>query len=94
MRLTRTELAAAEEQKAEDQLNGASFLELELASHKPSLGCTAEESLALGAYVFVSKVVPDGNADMAGVKVGDVIVGATGLFGELEDVCGLGIEKV
>lgn len=64
------------------------------------LGLTAEESLAqkdtTGKYhhVFVSKVVESGFADKAGIKVGDVIVGLTGLFGTSECVVGESLEKV
>lgn len=74
------------------QLKGAQYLELEVFPHKP-LGCTAEESLADGDYVFVSTVKPGGNAELAGMETGDVIVGVTGLFGEFEEVVG-SIDKV
>ena len=43
-----------------------------LLPHKP-LGCTIEESLADGQYVFLSHVTPGGSADQAGLQVGDVI---------------------
>jgi predicted metalloprotease with PDZ domain len=83
----------------------ADFLEVVLSEHKP-LGCTVEESLASAViesgdntqtkldYVFLSAVKPGGNADKAGLLVGDVVVGVTGIFGELENVAGLGIDKV
>lgn len=55
--------------------------------HRP-LGCTLEESLAaINALncrrfpLFVSKVLPGSYADEAGIQVGDVIVGVTGIFG-------------
>lgn len=90
---------------AERLFEAAEFLEVVLAEHKP-LGCTAEESLASVTlelpdnkkqkldFVFLSAVKPGGNADKAGLLVGDVVVGVTGIFGELENVVGLGIDKV
>ena len=44
--------------------------------------------------VFVSKVTEDGYAEQAGIKVGDVVVAVTGLFGDLEVVAGLGVDKM
>lgn len=71
--------------------------ESELKEHKP-LGCSVEESLADepdGAkYVFVAEVTRGGNADNAGIKVGDVIVQLSGTFDEVVDVAGLGIDKI
>lgn len=65
-----------------------------LPLHRP-VGCVVEESLAPPAgTVFVASVKPGGHADRAGVAPGDVIVGVTGIFGALEDVTGLGIDKV
>ncbi|GAX16245.1 hypothetical protein FisN_3Hh273 [Fistulifera solaris] len=90
---------------AERLFKSADFLEVVLSEHKP-LGCTVEESLASAVievgdntqmkldYVFLSAVKPGGNAEMAGLLVGDVVVGVTGIFGELENVAGLGIDKV
>uniref|UniRef100_A0A7S1ZNQ0 PDZ domain-containing protein n=1 Tax=Trieres chinensis TaxID=1514140 RepID=A0A7S1ZNQ0_TRICV len=83
---------------AEDYFGGmAEFMDFVLEEHKP-LGCTAEESLADevdGAkHVFVSKVVNGGNAEKAGVMVGDVIVGVSGTFDDTVDVAGLGLDKV
>ena len=75
------------------------LLTFHLKEYKP-LGLTAEESLAQkdvsGTYhhVFVSKVIPDGNADKVGIQVGDVIVGISGLFGSTECVVGESLEKV
>lgn len=40
------------------------------------------------------QVVAGGNAEKAGIKVGDVIVGVTGMFGGLQGVLGKGIEEV
>ena len=90
---------------AERLFETAEFLEVVLSEHKP-LGCTAEESLASVTielpdngqqkldYVFLSAVKPGGNAEKAGLVVGDVVVGVTGIFGDLENVVGLGIDKV
>jgi hypothetical protein len=75
------------------------LLTFHLKEYKP-LGLTAEESLAQkdvsGTYhhVFVSKVIPNGNADKVGIQVGDVIVGISGLFGSIECVVGESLEKV
>lgn len=69
-------------------------MDVSLTEHRPSMGCTVEESLAEPGTVFVSSVKEGGPAAMSGVLPGDVIVGITGLFGTLEDVSGLGIDKV
>lgn len=55
---------------------------LTLKDHRP-LGCTVEESLAAedDHAVFVASVKEGGFAQLAGLQVGDVIVGVTGLFG-------------
>ena len=45
-------------------------------------------------YVFVSKVQPKSYAQAAGLQVGDVIVGSSGLFGTVEDVTHAGIDKM
>ena len=74
----------------------ANIAAIELKEHKP-LGCTVEESLDTDndpSVVFVSKLVIDGNAEKAGVKVGDVLVGVTGLFGEMTPVWQSGVEKM
>ena len=84
------------------QEKGAQLLELSIFPHRP-LGCTVEESLAAleqssssaHNYVFVSKVVPGGNAEHAGLQTGDVLVGLSGLFdGEIMDVAHVGVEKM
>ena len=67
--------------------------EFSLANHRP-LGCTVEESLADTNYVFVTKIVEGGNADKAGMQVGDVLVGITGQFGDMTSCIGIGVEKV
>lgn len=73
------------------------ILDLKLFQHKP-LGCTVEESLAVESDgtspVFVSKVVEGGNAEKGGIVVGDVILGLTGVFDEIEDVSNAGLERV
>lgn len=75
----------------------AKLREFELSEHKP-LGCSVEESLANepdGAkYVFVAEITKGGNAEKAGLKMGDVIVQLSGTFDELVDVAGLGIDKI
>jgi len=70
------------------------ILTFTLVDHRP-LGCTVEESLnEQDDYVFVSKVTPEGNAEKAGLLVGDVIVGLTGLFGGLTIVMDAGVDKI
>jgi len=68
--------------------------------HKP-LGCTAEECLDIqpsesdAKHVFVSKLVAGGNAALAGIQLGDVIVGVSSVFGsDLENVYGVGLDRV
>ena len=68
-------------------------VEVTMKDHRP-LGCTVEESLAEAGTVFVASVKAGGNAGAAGLLPGDVIAGVMGLFGDVEDVSGLGIEKV
>jgi S1-C subfamily serine protease len=74
----------------------AEIVTMELAEHRP-LGCTVEESMDTEndpSIVFVSKVVAGGNAEKAGIKVGDVLIGITGLFGEIMPVFQSGVEKM
>jgi hypothetical protein len=86
----------------------ASLITVTFIDHRP-LGCTIEESLAttqtlddgcnstasdMAPFVFVSKVQSYGFADIAGLKPGDVLVGVTGLFGEMENVTHAGIDKM
>jgi C-terminal processing protease CtpA/Prc len=72
----------------------AQFYTFEMPQHRP-LGCTVEESMdALENYVFVSKVIPGGFADHAGIHVGDVIVAVTGLFEDMTTVLESGVEKL
>lgn len=63
--------------------------------HAP-LGCTIEETLAPqhAPLVFLSAIRPGGPADLAGMQVGDVIVGVSNVFGELTDVAREGVERV
>jgi C-terminal processing protease CtpA/Prc len=72
----------------------AQFYTFEMPQHRP-LGCTVEESMdALENYVFVSKVIPGGFADHAGIQLGDVIVAVTGLFEDMTTVLESGVEKL
>lgn len=74
-------------------------LELELTEHKP-LGCTVEESLASEPDnskkpIFVSKIVEGGNAEKAGLKVGDLLLEVSGVFTDvMEDVTSCGLQRV
>lgn len=73
------------------------ILSFDLEKFKP-LGCTAEESLFEledgSKSVFIGKLVEDGNAQKAGLKVGDAIVAVSGNFKEVIDVFGLPLEKI
>ena len=73
------------------------LLRLELPEFRP-LGCTVEESLDTESdpkVVFVSKVVEGGNAEKAGLRVGDVVVGVNGLFDDtVVPVIEAGLEKM
>lgn len=71
----------------------ADLQEFTMLPHRP-MGLTVEESLADSNYVLVTGIVEGGYADKAGIKVGDVLVAITGLFGDLVPVLGLGVEKV
>jgi hypothetical protein len=72
----------------------AEFLTFELADHRP-MGCTVEESLFPDDdYVFVSKVVPGGFAEQAGIQVGDVLFAITGLFEVSTLVLEAGVDKM
>jgi predicted metalloprotease with PDZ domain len=81
-------------EKVEEAFPKGEILTMTMKDHKP-LGCTVEESLnEEDDYVFISKITEGGNADKAGLKVGDVVVGVTGLFGELTVVMDSGVEKM
>ena len=78
----------------------STIIDIELEDHKP-LGCTAEECLDVlqienGAkHVFVSKIVEGGNAEKAGIQLGDLIIGVSSIFGDtLENVNGAGLDRV
>jgi predicted metalloprotease with PDZ domain len=73
----------------------AQFYNFDMPEHRP-LGCTIEETLdPTEEYVFVSKVVPGGFADQAGIQIGDVVVAVTGLFGDVTTiVLESGVEKM
>ena len=89
--------AAATNNSVDDNnfLQGADIMELTLFEHRP-LGCTVEESLGkrFKNVVFCTKVTPGGFADQAGVQPGDVFLGVSGLFGNLEDVSRAGLDRV
>lgn len=89
-----------------EYFHGSEYLEFSLLPHRP-LGCTVEESLAsfqddygsvgskkVNVICFISKIAPGGNAEKAGLAVGDVILGVSDIFGNLMDVSGEGIEKM
>jgi len=63
-----------------EQFQRAQFLDLTLSPHRP-LGCTVEESLGEGGYVFVSKVNEDSYGARGGLEVGDVLVACSNIFG-------------
>jgi hypothetical protein len=101
-------LFAPSDDNQQSQMEGRAVLDVTLSGHKP-LGCTAEESLAPYTFdsngeeslikekafpVFIQKVLDGGNADQAGLQVGDVIVGVTGVFDQLQDVSYAGLDKV
>ena len=61
----------------------AEIVTITLDDHIP-LGCTVEESLHEDDdFILITKLTKGGNAAGAGLKVGDVLVGVTGLFGDL-----------
>jgi len=72
----------------------AEVVTVEMAEHVP-LGCTVEESLnEEDDYIFISKLTSNGHAEVAGLEVGDVIVGVTGMFGELISTLDADVEKI
>jgi len=80
--------------KVETVFPKAEILTLTMDDHIP-LGCTIEESLHENDdFIFISKLTQDGNAEGAGLKVGDVIVGVTGLFGDLISTLETDAEKI
>jgi PDZ domain len=89
-----------------DPLLGSDLVQLSIWPHAP-LGCVVEECLATydnsaaavddlhpPVFVFVSAVKTGGYAERAGLRVGDVLVECTDLFGQLTDATCLGVEKV
>uniref|UniRef100_A0A7S1GJI6 PDZ domain-containing protein n=1 Tax=Cyclophora tenuis TaxID=216820 RepID=A0A7S1GJI6_CYCTE len=80
---------------AEDRFPKAEIYLVTLEEHKP-LGCRVEESLAHPEekWVFVSKIVEGGFAESAGLEVGDVILGISGVFGTMEEVAEQGVDRV
>lgn len=74
--------------------DNARVLAIEMIDHVP-LGCTVEESLHEDDdCLFVSKITKDGNAEKAGLQVGDVVVGMTGLFGALTGTMESDVEQI
>ncbi|KAI2510188.1 hypothetical protein MHU86_4220 [Fragilaria crotonensis] len=85
----------AEDFPWESAFPDAQVLTIQMQEHRP-LGCTVEESLADSDLkpVFVSKVVEGSFASQAGLKVGDVILAISGVFGGMNNVLGRGIDEV
>lgn len=78
----------------ETLLPRAKILTIEMAKHVP-LGCTVEESLHVDDnFIFISKLTKKGHAEGAGLEVGDVVVGVTGLFGELACTIDATVEQI
>jgi len=74
----------------------ANIATIKLKEHKP-LGLTIEESLDTNndpSVVFVSKLVQGGNAEKGGILLGDVLVGATGLFEDVTSTWQSGVDKM
>jgi hypothetical protein len=97
-----------EEQLKNSTLDGSALnvtpktIDVLLKDHKP-LGCTIEESLVPSPDllrpeylpVIISKLVSGGNAENAGLQVGDVIVGVSAVFGEeIHDSSSLGLYRL
>jgi len=81
--------------RVEDIFDGSEIeiLTIKMDDHT-SLGCTIEESLHEDDdFIFISGLA-EGIAEKAGAKVGDVIIGVTGTFGQLTDVIDCDVEKV
>ena len=80
--------------RVESLFPGAQVLTIEMAEHVP-LGCTVEESLHKDDdVIFISKLTQEGHAEKARLQVGDVIVGVTGLFGQMTSTIDTDIEKM
>jgi len=85
--------------KVQEHFKSNLLYTITIPDHKPSLGCTAEESLYIGEtngeiFVFISKIVAGGAAANAGLEVGDLIVGVSGTFEDMVDVFGQGLDRV
>ena len=87
------EMSINDEYNPKELFPQADLQDFRLLPHRP-LGMRIEESLADSKYVFVSRVEEGGLADQAGIQVGDVLVGVTGLFGDMTGSVGLGVEKM
>ena len=80
--------------RVENLFPGAEVITTLLVQHVP-LGCTVEESLYQDDdYIFISKLTKNGHAEAAGLQLGDVIVGVTGLFGKMECTIDADVEKM
>ena len=80
--------------RVENLFPGAEVITTMLVQHVP-LGCTVEESLYQDDdYIFISKLTKNGHAEGAGLQLGDVIVGVTGLFGKMECTIDADVEKM
>ncbi|CAB9520212.1 expressed unknown protein [Seminavis robusta] len=90
---SKLELVVNEEFKTQELFPMAEFEDFSLLPHRP-LGMRIEESLADSKLVFVTRVEDGGLAEKAGIRVGDVLVGVTGLFGDMTGTVGLGVEKI
>lgn len=74
---------------------GTHTLDINFKEHKP-MGCTVDESLLDDGRqpILVTKVTSGGNAEKAGLQVGDVVVAMTGIFGEVENILGADLDHV
>ena len=75
---------AVADELADPLLRRGDFWTVSLLPHRP-LGCTIEESLPDGDYVFVSKVTPGGLAEQVGLQVGDVVVACSDYLDHNDD---------
>jgi predicted metalloprotease with PDZ domain len=88
-----TQLVVNNEFNPKEVFPQADFQDFKLLPHRP-LGMRIEESLADSKYVFVTRVEEGGLASQAGIQVGDVLVGVTGLFGDMTCSIGLDVDRM
>jgi len=82
------------EQQGAIKFPDAEFFTFSIADHVP-LGCTVEETLDPASdHVFISKITEGSFAEEAGLKVGDVIIGVTGMFGGVANVMDSGVDHM